>query len=69
MLSAMDATKYGLTHIGMTSSDSFSLSELHALSISMTMETHIGQQRSPGAHLDGNLPTRIDNDIVVAVLE
>lgn len=36
MLSAIDATRYGLVHMGRTRRDSFSDRELHALNISMT---------------------------------
>lgn len=36
MLSAIDATRYGFAQSGKTNKDSFSLKELHALSISMT---------------------------------
>lgn len=68
MLRAIDATKYGLTQIGITSSDSFSLSELHALSISMTTPPIDNiSERTKRLSLH-DLPTRIDRDMVVADL-
>jgi hypothetical protein len=68
MLRAIDATRYGLTQIGITSSDSFSLSELQAFSISMTAPRMVNVSEDQGIPLPHNSPTRIDRDMVVADL-
>lgn len=45
MESAIDATRYGLDQRGRTKRDSFSLSELQALSISTTGKRRSGKHR------------------------